>query len=370
MAAGAALFALGGSKSRLEKIKEDIRRHETDLRRTEAEVSLSVESIHELDRRLEDIDKTMAELSSEMIETSGRMAAVQADLAEAGAELAAREAELSRHVRVVYRLGRYPAVRLLVGADELGDFVRRLRFTLALAREDRRLARAARRKREEIDRDREALQREIDYLKALQDLKLEELRLARLRRERKQTILAQARGQRDVLKNRLRDLKREQAELEKLVRKTSSGGRAVPDTPQGRTPELLRRHGKIRSPAPGRLVRSFGRIKDERYGTFTQNDGLDLEAPLGAEVKAVLKGKVVYADWFRGYGKLMIVDHGRGFTSLYAHLGEYAVRVGDSVGEGQTIGYVGDTGYVAKPTLHFELRQDGAAVNPEPWLQR
>ena len=99
-------------------------------------------------------------------------------------------------------------------------------------------------------------------------------------------------------------------------------------------------------------------------------DGSDLAAPLGAEVKAVLKGKVVYADWFRGYGKLMIVDHGRGFTSLYAHLGEYAVRVGESVGEGQTIGYVGDTGYVAKPTLHFELRQDGAAVNPEPWIRR
>jgi septal ring factor EnvC (AmiA/AmiB activator) len=355
LAAGAALFALGGSKTQLEKIKEDIRRHQADLRRMETEVSLSVESIHELDRRLEDIDKTMVELSSEMTETSGRMAAVQADLAEAEAELAARETELAR---------------LLVGADELGDFVRRLRFTLALAREDRRLARAARRKREEIGRDREALQREIDYLNALQDLKLEELRLARLRRERKQTILAQARGQRDVLKKRLRALKREKAELEKLVRSRSSGGRAVPDTPQGRTPDLLRRHGKIRSPTPGRLVRSFGRIKDDRYGTFTQNDGLDLEAPLGAEVKAVLKGKIVYADWFRGYGKLMIVDHGRGFTSLYAHLGEYAVRVGESVGEGETIGYVGDTGYVAKPTLHFELRQDGAAVNPEPWLRR
>ncbi len=367
-AAALAVAALAAGRAKLERIKEDIRRHEVDLKKVQAEVSLSVESIHEFDRRLEDIDKTMAELSTEMIETSGRMAAVQADLEEAELELAAREDELARHLRLVYKLGRYPAVRLLVGADEVGDFVRRVRFTMALAREDRRLARAADRKRAEIQRDRDALQRELDYLKALQQLKLKELRLARLRRERKQQILARARTQRDVLAKRLRELKKERAELESLVR--SKAGRGRPTRGKRRGSEVLARHGTIISPASGRLVRSFGRIKDERYGTFTQNDGIDIEASLGTGVRAVMKGKVVFADWFRGYGKLMIVDHGSGCTSIYAHLGDFTARVGERVGEGQTIGLVGDTGYVAEPTLHFEIRQDGAAIDPEPWMAK
>jgi septal ring factor EnvC (AmiA/AmiB activator) len=369
-AAALAVFALAADRSRLEKIREDIRRHEADLRKAQAEVSLSVESIHEFDRRLEDIDKTLAELSTEVLETSGRMAEVQADLEEAEGDLAAREGELARHVRLVYRMGRYPMVRLLVGADEMGDFVRRVRFTLTLAREDRRLARAAKRKREEIRRDHDALQRELDYLRSLQQLKLKDMRLARARRERKKDILAKARSESEVLKKQLRRLKQERAELESLVKAKAGGGRKAPAERKRRDPAALVRHGKIASPAPGSVVRGFGRIKDDRYDTFTQNDGIDVEAPLGTGVRAIMKGKVVFADWFRGYGKLLIVDHGGGFSSLYAHLGDFSVRVGEAITEGQTLGVVGDTGYVAAPTLHFEMRQDGIAVNPEPWLKR
>jgi septal ring factor EnvC (AmiA/AmiB activator) len=366
-----AFVALAADNAKLQKIKEDIRRHEADLKKVEAELSLSVESIHEFDRQLEDIDKTMAELSTEVIETSGRMEAVQADLKEAEQELGAREDELARHLRLVYKLGRYPAVRLLVGADEVGDFVRRVRFTMALAREDRRIARAADRKRGEIQRDRDALQRELDYLKSLQQLKLKEMRLARLRRDRKREILTHAKSERDVLNKRLKALKKERAELESLVRTTTGGGKKVTRVPsKGGKSELLARHGKLISPTSGRLVRKFGRIKDERYGTFTQNDGLDFETALGTGVRAVMKGKVVYADWFRGYGKLMIVDHGSGCTSIYAHLGDFTARVGERVGEGQTIGLVGDTGYVDASTLHFEIRQDGVAIDPEPWMAK
>jgi septal ring factor EnvC (AmiA/AmiB activator) len=195
------------------------------------------------------------------------------------------------------------------------------------------------------------------------------MRLARARRERKSAILARARGESDTLKKQLRRLKQEKAELESLVKsKTKGGTRVVPSGVKRRDPDILVRHGKVASPARGSLVRGFGRIKDERYGTFTQNDGIDLEAPLGSGVRAVMKGKVVFADWFRGYGKLMIVDHGGGCTSIYAHLGNFSARVGDRVAEGQTIALVGDTGYVAVPTLHFEIRQDGAAINPEAWL--
>ena len=365
-----AVVAVAAKNPKLEKIREDIRQHEADLKRVEAEVSLSVESIHEFDVRLEDIDKTMAELSTEIVETSGRMAAVRADLGEAELELKAREAELARHLRLVYKMGRYPMVRLLVGAAEVGDFVRRVRFTMALAREDRRLARAAARKREEIQRDRDALGREVDYLKSLQQLKLKESRLARQRRERKRELLGRAKSQRDVLRKRLQTLKKEKAELESLVRSKTGRGKAAPARGKPRGSELLARHGKIIAPAQGRMVRRFGRIKDDRYGTFTQNDGIDIEAPLGVDVRAVLKGKVVFADWFRGYGKLIIVDHGSGCTSIYAHLGDFTARVGERVDEGQTVGLVGDTGYVAAPTLHFEIRQDGVAIDPEPWLKK
>jgi len=364
------VVALGADRAKLEKLRESIRRHQEDLRKAEAEVSTSVEDIQGLDQHLEGIDKTLRELSGEIVETSGRMAATEADLAEAQGELAAYQRQLAGHLRMVYKWGRYPMVKFLVSAVEMEELVRRVRFTMALAREDRRLARAVARKRDEIKSQRDALARELAYVKSLEELNLKELTLARRRREQKKGILAAARSRRDVLQKRLRALKKEKAALEALVRSRSGGGRPAPRPGRHKGPDLLARHGKVIAPTRGAVIRNFGLIEDDRYGTVTKNEGIDFSAPLGSEVKTVMKGKVVFADWFRGYGKLVIVDHGGGYTSLYAHLGQFGARVGDRVAEGEPIATVGDTGYVARPTLHFEIRRDGVAVNPTKWLRK
>lgn len=375
-AAALAFLSLAAGREKLERLKEDIRRHQTDLRKAETEVSLSLDAIHELDRRLETIDKTVVEIAAEVTETSGRMAAVQADLTAAEKELENRRGQLRRHLRMVYKLGRYPIVKLLVSADDMSDFSRRARFTMALAREDRRLARAVGRKRDEIQKDRDAIQRELDYLKELEKLKIQELDTARGRRDRKRSFLANARSRRDLLQKRLAALKKERAELEALVvskGSRSNGGKTktlrVQPGGRGGAAEFISRHGRLKAPTAGVIARRFGLIVDDRYDTATKNEGIDIEAPLGSEVKAVLKGKVIFADWFRGYGKLLIVDHGGGFTSLYAHLGTINAGVGDAIASGQVVGTVGDTGYIANPTLHFEIRKDGIALNPEEILK-
>lgn len=357
-------------RSKLDKLNEDIRRHREDLKKAETEVSTSLDSIHDIDRRLEDVDKTLAEISTEVIEASGRLAAVQEDLSASEREYASRQRQLSRHLRLLYKLGRYPMVKVLVGAEDMGQLVRRVRFAVALAREDRRLARAVERRRDEVKRDRDAVARELDYLKSLQQLNLKEMDVSRGRRAQKTNLLLSARKRRDLLTKRLKDLKEEKAELEGILRTRASTSKRPGGTKRaGRGADLLARHGKIAAPTAGSVIRKFGLIVDDRYDTVTQNDGVDIAAPLGANVKAAMKGKVIFADWFRGYGKLLIVDHGGGYTSVYAHLGSFAAAPGEAVGEGQAIGTVGDTGYVSGPTLHFEIRRDGVAVDPEKWLQ-
>lgn len=369
--AAVALFAAAsvgaGERSRLEKLEEDIRRHRADLKRAEVEVKTTAEAVYELDKKLEEIDKTVAELAAEMTETSGRLAAVQADLAVAERELAARQDKLRRHLQLVYKLGRYPLVRFVIGAGGMNQLLRRLKFALILAREDRRLARAVARHAEEVRRDREAILRELEYLKALRDLNARELEVSRARRAQKQRLLERAKKRRASLTARLAELKKEKAELESLIRSTT---RRAPKS--GKVSKRVKGEAaplrKIKPPTPGEVIRRFGLIIDDRYDTATQNDGVDFAAPAGSEVRAVMPGKVVFADWFRGYGKLMIIDHGGGYTSIYAHLADFKAAPGDTVAEGQVIGSVGDTGYVAGPTLHFEIRRDGIAVDPERWF--
>jgi septal ring factor EnvC (AmiA/AmiB activator) len=112
----------------------------------------------------------------------------------------------------------------------------------------------------------------------------------------------------------------------------------------------------------------FGKVVNPRFNTVTVQNGMDIRAPMGALVRAVASGKVVYAGWLRGYGNLLILDHGGGFHSLMAHLEGFARGVGGQVGQGEEVGRVGDTASLKGPYLYFEIRHRGQPVDPALWL--
>jgi septal ring factor EnvC (AmiA/AmiB activator) len=114
----------------------------------------------------------------------------------------------------------------------------------------------------------------------------------------------------------------------------------------------------------------FGRAVDPRFGTVTLQRGLDVRATEGARVVASHGGRVVHAGWFRGFGNLVILDHGENFVSLYAHLGTMDRAVGDEVRRGEALGTVGDTGSLKGPYLYFELRENAKPLDPEKWIGR
>jgi murein hydrolase activator len=110
-------------------------------------------------------------------------------------------------------------------------------------------------------------------------------------------------------------------------------------------------------------------VVNPRFNTVTVQKGIDIRAAEGAEVHAIGTGSVVFSGWLKGYGNLVIVDHGSAFHSLYAHLSNSQVDVGTAVEEGEKIGQVGDTGSLKGSYLYFEIRKGGQAVDPLPWLK-
>ncbi len=128
--------------------------------------------------------------------------------------------------------------------------------------------------------------------------------------------------------------------------------------------------GKLVTPVSGKILSSFGPSTLESGKGFYFQSGIDISAQRGEPVRSVFKGKVIYAEWLKGYGNLVIINHGNHYYSLYAHVEEIFKNTGESVDTGEIIATIGDTGSITGPCLHFEIRHHGKPVNPSKWLQK
>ncbi len=193
-----------------------------------------------------------------------------------------------------------------------------------------------------------------DELKALITLKNEEKSV-------RNKILIQKKAKKELLNN----VKSKKGELAKLLEELERSRKELEEFMQRMAME--KKKGKIEKfiwPAQGKVISNFGTVIDPVYGTKLLNNGIDIRAKEGTGVVASHDGEVVYSSRFYGYGNIIIIDHRNGYHTLYAHLSTIEVMNGEKVKRGEVIGRVGTSGTVSEPTLHFEIRRDGKAINP------
>jgi len=172
----------------------------------------------------------------------------------------------------------------------------------------------------------------------------------------------------DLLRTRADRSLRVAGELRELAASLEQELRSRGGEVRVQSPGLQR--GRVPRPVSGDVRLRFGRQVDVEYQTTTQRMGIEIDAASGQPVRAVGAGRVIFADYFRGYGQMVIVDHGGGTTSVSGYLAELAVQPKDAVLAGQVIGTVGETGSLSGPGLYFEIRKDGKPVNPESWFTK
>jgi murein DD-endopeptidase MepM/ murein hydrolase activator NlpD len=199
--------------------------------------------------------------------------------------------------------------------------------------------------------------------------------------ERRRALLSETREDRATHERLAGELTEAARRLETLVRSLArrapaqrAVARATPAPAPGPAPALGlglgRERGQLPWPTEGRVVTGFGRETHPRFGTEIPRTGIDIEAPEGTPIRTVAAGTVVYRGWLKGYGNLLVLDHGHGYYTLYAHASQILVDEGDQVQGGELIGRVGQTGSVEGPRLHFEVRHQSRAEDPQLWLRR
>ncbi|GMQ93784.1 MAG: M23 family metallopeptidase [Acidimicrobiia bacterium] len=172
--------------------------------------------------------------------------------------------------------------------------------------------------------------------------------------DRQAALLAEVKTRIGEFEGELTDLEREEGSIRSKIRAASQ--------PKGRKP------GRLIRPVPGRIESGFGPRIHPIYGTVKMHNGLDMHGPIGEPIRAGAGGTVIFAGVKGGFGDTVMIDHGGGMVTLYAHQSKLAVSVGQKVKAGQTIGYVGNSGLSTGPHLHFEVRINGVPVDPMKYL--
>ncbi|MGM0655987.1 MAG: peptidoglycan DD-metalloendopeptidase family protein [Thermodesulfobacteriota bacterium] len=145
-------------------------------------------------------------------------------------------------------------------------------------------------------------------------------------------------------------------------------------TPPAESPRVktafAEQKGRLQFPLKGKIISNFGTKRKGDYNAFTFQSGIDIKAERGTPVKTVFNGEVMFAQWLKSYGNLMIINHGNNYYTLYAHVEEMYKKKGEQVDIGEIIGTAGDTGSIKGPCLHFEVRHHGKPVDPLKWLKK
>ena len=316
-----------------------------DVERLEVEVRLRGEELREIQIGLQ--------------RTQEQMDATVKRLGELTAQVERERPVLAARARSLYKLGELSYLRLLLSVDRPSDIFRGYRFVTALARRDNERIAAFRADLQTLATVRQDLETKTREAVALRESREKARRSQDADRRRKTALLTEIVERKETHAAYLQELQEAEARLTDLLNGLSEGDVAVP---------VAAFKGALPWPTEGRVRSTFGRHKHPKFDTYTIQNGIEIEAPADAPVAAVHEGEVVFAERFKGYGLMVVVDHGGKHHSLYAHLGEARVQTGQKVAAGEVLGTVGST-TLEGPGLYFEMRFQGRPEDPLEWLR-
>ena len=400
VALAAGLAAAAPSKGRpAGASEEDLRQLRVRIERLEKELAQAEESRGEAAGALKAAEKAVSEANRALFELDQSKRALSAQLAELGErgerarrEIAGQRALAEKLLRLQYEQGGQDRLRLILEGKDLATLTRQLAYygyvqraragTLAElkrgADEVAALEAEARGKRAEIAENQAAQARQTQQLERERAARAAALKRYAGQVEKGRREIGRLKRDEERLTRLVQEIARALAASEAQKAREAQKGREAPDGRRGTPVDQVADasasaqpfpslKGKLRLPVKGELMNRYGGPREEGGATWR---GLFIRAAVGEFVRAVADGRVVYADWLRGFGNLLILDHGGGYMSLYGYNEGLLRRVGEGVKGGDAVAQVGASGGAQESGLYFELRFDGKPFDPLRWVAR
>jgi murein hydrolase activator len=339
-------------KEEYKKIQKEIQKQKTKLEKAKKREYSVLSDIDSINRDLNIVEADLRKYKQRLIKISENKKYIDKY----------RE-WIKRKLRAMQKYGNTADVVMLLSIDDISQLMRSWRSMQNITAYEHRLMNSYKENLESLnEKEGRLVQLRAELIQGKEKVKTEEASLEK-NKEYKENLLASIKNEKSSYSKMLKELENTSKQLLEIIKEAEKGETF---TLKG----FSKLKGKLPWPLNGKIMIPYGSQRDPQFNTPIFRSGTYIQSNGDSFAKAVYSGKVVFAEWFKGYGELVIVNHGEGYHTLYGSLSEIFTKVGDIIKEKQKIGRVGNSGILNEPSLYFELRYKGKPLDPMQWLKR
>lgn len=344
------------NQQQLKNVQSELKKLTQEKRQKSTEQKTIVSRINNIEDNIQGLENEISSLQSKIKGAETSVATAKTELSLAEKKITLKNSVLNARLRAMYKMGHIGYMDVLLGSSDFGDMMTRLDMLQKIYTQDTTLLKQMHSQRDQISQKKSSLEK---YAKELRDLRAN-LGVKQSSLDQNKTALQ---GEIVEISKDLKALEqREDQLLEDSNRLTNILAKMQTTT------KYI--GGKMAWPAPGnyKISSPYGYRIHPVYKTKKLHTGVDISTPYNAKIVAAQDGTVIMSEYYFGYGKTIMIDHGGGYVTLYGHNNSLLVSVGTKVKKGQQIAKSGSTGVSTGPHCHFEVRYKGKIIDPMPWI--
>jgi len=364
----------------LKGINSQIKEKQQLLKQTKKVESKVSSDLAHIEKNLKEKEINLLHLSNELKTVESGVATTQKQIQLTLTDLEHKKVQIAGRVSSLYKAGEMGNVRLFFSSGSIPQAIENRRYMRSVLENDKKLFLEYQNRLLQLNGLKESLEREAARKEKLS----ERIKAKKQEIVKKSALLSQVRLEKKGYQSSLKELQANARRLQSMVERLEARSRKsysykddrkklVPGGDYQQPPVSDKgfgsQRGRLSIPASGAIVGRFGKHKHPEFDSFTFNNGITIAASMNADIKSVFDGEVIFAEKFKGYGNMLIIDHGGGYFTLYAHTSRINRKVGSAVRKNDVVAQVGDSDSTDGPKLYFEIRYQGKPVDPGPWLR-
>lgn len=359
-------------RGRAETLQEQLKASQSELKDVKRKEKEAIQAFNAAEQALNRTRIQVREAQAELADLHQKIEKIEHRSAELEKEISDNEVYAKQRLVALYKLHWVGRIQLLATADSFFDFINRKNALERILDRDEALLEKMRQDRNTLESLLEQLNTRKAERRSLELTLKERLATLNAEQEKRSAMLNRIRGKKELAMAALQGLKEAAQELDTAIEKIQPAvTQAKPQETEAAEALAFEAHkGLLSWPVKGKIISFFGPYQDEKYNVTNFQSGINIQAERGEPIRAVSSGHAIFSSWFKGFGNMLIIDHGDHFYTVYAHLEEVFKVKGDRVEKGEVIATVGDSGSIMGPALHFEVRHHGKPLDPLAWIQK